>query len=489
MSEDTFKILVATDNHLGYLEKDGVRGNDSYVTFEEILQIGVKEKVDFFLLAGDLFHENKPSVSALHKCTELLRKYTMGDKPVEFEFLSDPALNFDHNKHFPWVNYEDPNLNIAYPVFSIHGNHDDPLGPDAECALDIFSASGLVNLFGKYTSVQKIEIAPILLKKGSTRLALYGLGAVRDERLHRMFVHDQVSMLRPQENKEDWFSLFAVHQNRSKHGATNYLPEQFLDNFLDLVIWGHEHDCRIDPEWNSQQEFFVCQPGSSVATSLCEGESSTKHVGVLEVRGMEFKMHKVRLQTVRPFLVDEVFLEDVDSLRASDPNIATKVQRFCQTKVEEMIDRVELEASGHPRQPKEPLIRLRIDHSGGFESFSAQRFGQHYVERVANPKDMVHFHRRRDRARRESSGLGGHLKLDAEGAARLSSALDATRVEDLVRQFFSKGDDKVQMTLLTEKELGLAVTTFVEKQAKDAIERVVDMQVRREEHECSFVFI
>lgn len=29
---------------------------------------------------------------------------------------------------FPAVNYEDPNLNIAIPVFSIHGNHDDPQG-------------------------------------------------------------------------------------------------------------------------------------------------------------------------------------------------------------------------------------------------------------------------------------------------------------------------------------------------------------------------
>lgn len=29
---------------------------------------------------------------------------------------------------FPWVNYQDENLNISIPVFSIHGNHDDPTG-------------------------------------------------------------------------------------------------------------------------------------------------------------------------------------------------------------------------------------------------------------------------------------------------------------------------------------------------------------------------
>lgn len=26
------------------------------------------------------------------------------------------------------VNYEDPNINVSVPVFSVHGNHDDPTG-------------------------------------------------------------------------------------------------------------------------------------------------------------------------------------------------------------------------------------------------------------------------------------------------------------------------------------------------------------------------
>jgi len=31
------------------------------------------------------------------------------------------------------VNYEDPNYNIGMPVFSIHGNHDDPSGDGDLC--------------------------------------------------------------------------------------------------------------------------------------------------------------------------------------------------------------------------------------------------------------------------------------------------------------------------------------------------------------------
>ena len=55
-AEDTLKILVATDIHLGYGEKDAIRGNDSLVAFEEILENAKKNDVDFILLGGDLFH-------------------------------------------------------------------------------------------------------------------------------------------------------------------------------------------------------------------------------------------------------------------------------------------------------------------------------------------------------------------------------------------------------------------------------------------------
>ena len=32
------------------------------------------------------------------------------------------------------------------------------------------------------------------------------------------------------------------------------------------------------------QPFLICQPGSPVATSLCEGEAIPKHVGILNIR-------------------------------------------------------------------------------------------------------------------------------------------------------------------------------------------------------------
>jgi double-strand break repair protein MRE11 len=49
-----------------------------------------------------------------------------------------------------------------------------------------------------------------------------------------------------------------------------------FDDSINLVVWGHEHDCRIDLEPVAGKEYVITQPGSSVATSLAEGEALQK---------------------------------------------------------------------------------------------------------------------------------------------------------------------------------------------------------------------
>ncbi|KAM9441634.1 double-strand break repair protein MRE11 [Salvelinus alpinus] len=472
--EDTFKILIATDIHLGYLEKDAVRGNDTFNTFDEILKCAKENQVDFILLGGDLFHENKPSRRCLHSCISLLRKYCMGDTPILFDVLSDQAVNFSNSK-FPWVNYQDENLNISIPVFSVHGNHDDPTGADGLCALDLLSSAGLVNHFGRSQSVERIEISPVLLQKGSTKLALYGIGSIPDERLYRMFVNNQVTMLRPKEDQDQWFNLFTIHQNRSKHGATNYIPEQFLDDFLDLVVWGHEHECLINPSRNEQRLFYVTQPGSSVATSLSPGEAVKKHIGLLRVKGRKMNLQKIPLHTVRQFFIQDLVLSEHPDLFNPDmPKVNQRVEAFCQEKVEAMIEEAERDRLGKPLTPEKPLIRLRVDYSGGFEAFNATRFSQKFVEQVANPKDVVHFIRQKE----YKAKVKGEEDVDF-GQLLSHSSTEGLRVEDLVKEYFQTAEKTVQLSLLTEQGMGKAVQEYVDKEEKDAIEELIRYQLEK----------
>lgn len=53
-------------------------------------------KSDMVLLAGDLFHDNKPTRRTLHKTMEVFKRYTMGPNPVKIQILSQN--NFAHGE-------------------------------------------------------------------------------------------------------------------------------------------------------------------------------------------------------------------------------------------------------------------------------------------------------------------------------------------------------------------------------------------------------
>jgi len=71
------------------------------------------------------------------------------------------------------VNWESGDLNVQLPVFSIHGNHDDPSGvclkelrraylnllQEGElAALDVVSMTGYLNYFGRSDSIDEIAV-------------------------------------------------------------------------------------------------------------------------------------------------------------------------------------------------------------------------------------------------------------------------------------------------------------------------------------------
>ncbi len=81
-------------------------------------------------------------------------------------------------------------------------------------ALDLLQAAGLVNYYGRTPESDNIQIKPVLMQKGTTKLALYGMSNVRDERLFRTFRDGKVKFFQPGTQKEDWFNLMSVHQNQ-----------------------------------------------------------------------------------------------------------------------------------------------------------------------------------------------------------------------------------------------------------------------------------
>ncbi|KAK5121825.1 hypothetical protein LTR85_004700 [Meristemomyces frigidus] len=476
---DTIRILVATDNHVGYNERDPIRGDDSSKSFHEVMCLAKDRDVDMVLLAGDLFHENKPSRKSMYHVMRSLRMNCYGEKPCELEMLSDASEAF--SGAFNHVNYEDPDINVAIPVFSIHGNHDDPSGEGHLAALDILQMSGLINYYGRTPESDNILIKPVLLQKGNTKLALYGMSNVRDERLFRTFRDGNVKFFQPGTQKDDWFNIMSVHQNHHAYTETGYLPEHFLPSFMDLIVWGHEHQCEIDPRTNVEQGFRVMQPGSSVATSLAVGEAVPKHVAIISVTGKKMTTETIRLKTVRPFVMREIALADTREMRdvAMHDDNRPKVTRYLDSIVEELIAEAKQqwhearqEAGGEDEEDDEepplPLVRLRVEYTapegGNFEVDNPQRYSSRFVGKVANVTDVVQFHRKR----KATKSVKGKPDMPEESALD-QIGLDGVKVEKLVEEFLTAQS----LTILPQNNFSNAVGQFVDKDDKQAMEDFV----------------
>jgi len=443
---DTIRVLVATDNHVGYNERDAIR-----------------------------VHENKPSRKSMYQVMRSLRMNCYGEKPCELEMLSDASETF--GGAFNHVNYEDPDINVAIPVFSIHGNHDDPSGEGHLAALDILQMSGLINYYGRTPESDNIQIKPLLLQKGNTKLALYGMSNVRDERLFRTFRDGQVKFFKPSMQKEDWYNILSVHQNHHAYTETGYLPEHFLPEFMDMVVWGHEHECKITPQPNMETSFSVMQPGSSVATSLVVGEAVAKEVAILSIQGKKCDFESIRLKTVRPFKHKDIILNDYKEMRdiALDQENQSKIHQFLTKIVDAMIveardEWLELQKEEGEDPDEElvaplPLIRLRVEitapEGGKYNIENPQRFSNRFVDRVANTTDVIQTHRKRAAATRSTK-----VKADMPDAETMKElTLDNVKVDQLVEEFLTAQS----LTILPQNQFSDSVGQFVNKDDKNAM--------------------
>lgn len=488
--EDTLRVLIVTDTHLGYLGNDPIRGNDSFRALEEALEIGKQHKCDFVLHGGDLFEHNKPSKNTMVKTIDLLRKYTMGAKRIGFQVVSDQSKNFVSGS----VNFEDPNMNIGFPIFMIHGNHDDPAGTGRQSALNVLSSSRLINYFGRADNVDEINLFPVLLVKGETKVALYGLGHIRDERLHRSFTQKKVKWVRPKGQKKEWFNMFCIHQNRTKKSKEykNCIPEQMLPKFLDVVYWAHEHECLIELDQGLNSNFYVTQPGSPIVTSFCAAEARPKYVGIMDIRGSNCRLTPVRLTKNRPFIWDEIILEEHFELDVE----MCDIEEFLVDKVNILIqqarsDRPKIEPGAQSQEELNedeiaylPLIRLRVEHSG-FDRINPQRFGQQFVKKVANPAEIILCYKKKtQRQSNPRQNIPDFEDYNVDEAKPIKQIIfDMLRQTRTPLGVLAEGGLTDALQLFVDKEATAAITDFVKKSLKKtqkALEKKSEMKIKED---------
>lgn len=173
--------------------------------------------------------------------------------------------------------------------------------------------------------------------------------------------------------------------------------------------------------------------------------------------------------------MDDVVLSHTDI----DPTQEERVMAYLVERVEQLIAKADSEHTGNNRQPDKPLVRIRVDYSDGFTSFNIRRFGQQFVDRVANPKDILLFYRRKTQLAKGEKKDQQDIKLPH----LRPEALDTIRMEDLIKEYLTSKDNALELRILTEGRMAQALREFVEKDEKEAISTLVKWQLdQAQEH-------
>lgn len=260
--------------------------------------------------------------------------------------------------------------------------------------MNVLCSAGLLNYIGGGRDAGEVVIDPVILQKNNTKLAIHPLSHIHEAHLERLC---RSRLIKFPALDEKAFNLMMLHQKRAERTRNNYKLDDHLPA-VDLIVWGHEQECLIEPQSYQGIKSKVSQPGSSVVTSLSKGNATEKHIGILEVCGKNFKLHPVKLKTVRPFVFRSYDIKDyVDVLKLNEGDAQKKLENFFSLRVNEMIEEARKSVSDHPNQPMLPLVHLQMLFPDETHFINTMRFGRTFFGRIANPDTLLAFKKvRRD---------------------------------------------------------------------------------------------
>lgn len=435
--------MIATDNHLGYYEKDSNRRNDSFLAIEEVLKTANEHNCDFVILGGDLFHDNNPSKYTLNRAMTIFSQHVLGANQTSFDTISEKV----------GLNYLDPNFNIKLPVFIIHGNHDDPSADTNISAINLMQSAHFLNYIKTVINEESVIVKPVILLKQNTCVYIYGLGNIKEERLNRLLNEDKVVFERP-ENEKNAVFILVVHQNRYKGNglgpsSKNCIMDWAFPKFFDIIIWGHEHDSFTEPRTTQNREYRIYQPGSTVSTSLTEGEARTKHMFLLEIKNLAYKMTPIPLMFSRQILFKHVDLREIS--QNSNDLVGS---------VTEIFDSLIRDAD-RGRKIFPPLVRIKIEVTG-FEDFPGFALNSKFCDRAGN-KDVVTLWRRAPTHKEDQT------KPDLKSGVGFDDILKL-----MTRELSSR---KTEFSILNAEQFIEKISEFVEKGENNGLEDYFDRKV------------
>lgn len=248
------KILHCSDVHLGKKpfgtkEFSQKRYLDFFKTFDEIIDIGISENIDLFIVAGDLFDKKELTPDTLEKCEKSFQKLK----------------------------------NKGIKVFLIEGNHDNIVGnDDVNSWLGYLEKKDFIHR-GKYSLNNKeYHFEKLVLDD----INIYGLG-------YSGFMIDELIENLAKQLNENEKNIVVVH---TALGGGEYLPGlvtseaiKKLKNKAIYVAGGHLHSYQIYPKDNPY--FFI--PGSLEYWNVLNEKNNKKGGIIFDTNTKEHKFVEV----------------------------------------------------------------------------------------------------------------------------------------------------------------------------------------------------
>ena len=318
------KFVHIADVHLGYRQYGyEERAKDFAQAFKKAIEFAEKEKPDFILIAGDLFHKKSE-----------MDPITLAQATIVLE-------------------------RCRVPVIAVEGNHDSTYYREKFTWMDYLSSQGLlINLKPRFRE------GGILLEEWNGRNGAkydFGEGVIYGMKYYGSLTEKILDVYLPNIRK-DGFTIFMSH-----FGIEGYLniygciSSERLYKFkekLDYVALGHIHKKYVEND-------FIFNPGSLESCDVREFFYE-RGIFVVDYDGELRYRHEKGFYTPRTFRVIEIDFTNYDDFREELRKFGTKEGEVIHMKIrtKENIDRDKVEKIA--KEILNPLVlRLEVDYERG----------------------------------------------------------------------------------------------------------------------------
>lgn len=336
-----YKFAHLADCHLGaqkYLELKELE----IKAFRECINKCIREKVNFIIIAGDLFHSNLPDMGIVKQAVGILKE--VADKGI--------------------------------PVYINYGSHD--FSPNETSIIDVITESGLLKkLFNPYVveddnGKEKLKLKFITDKKTGTKLTgISGRKMGMDDNYYNML--DKRSL-----EEEDGFKIFVFHA-AIKNLLPNFLSKmdgidiKKLPKKFDYYAGGHihKHIC----ETQLEDYGIITYPGPPFAGYPRDLEMSAKG----EKRGFYIIEFDEKIQSIN-FCKQKNFHE-LDLVKYKFLSFKADHKNSHQ-----LYDEILAEIKQHDVKDKIVILKVKGELSGGKTS----EINFHEIRRILNDLGAIH---------------------------------------------------------------------------------------------------